>query len=782
MRAMLNPAVRRLIRRELRRNMARTVALFFLTFLPVTFAGFIAVVVHTEATESNADHVFGQADAVARTSARDGVHRTEWSGDPKVLTWVERMSRIGALWVQTSDAPLDDPMFQGYGVLTDEWFHATLRGSLPVAPGEAVVSSDLLDAFGLSGAIGETFVWTSGELDVVGVLDVGGESRPGQIVVAPGSMASLVTNARGRPAVEGVGDTSVVSLIDWPGDVPEEFALRDDNSLAMNGERTIIETRADWERWQAANNPAPALMSGLFSVGLSIATGAIAYAAWGSSIRRRLRDVGLLAASGGEPRHVAAVQGGQAFLIATFASVAAIGALMVATSTTPLVTSLTSSDVRWPVSGLVVPVVVAVVVATLAGWWPARFTARMSLAALLSGRRVPRPGVPGSPFVGGLLIVGGLLALGSSVDPMADSSVTRQLLLGGIGLIAISLGVLPILSSIFRRVGSDSIGQSLPVTLRLVLRDASRHAGRSAATVLGIGAVVAAVWAGAVDVEEYRADGPIAMQIFSDDGVETINASTSHVVIADPVVDRRLATTDDVRVRFADNVVATNRLEGWVSESMGPTYVAIDTGDENLPAISQRRMVTTISGVVALEPPSDGVRAPDLDLEVLELTGLDQGARDRLAADDRVESLDFGPAFEQSSGRDPDLVSQLVLLGIGFVVATTVIALVSVMAAGEVRDDLALVALVGVGPRFRSRFLGLQAFVSTSAAVVGGIVVGSMIRLAVGEAMPVPWHVLLGLVALPALLAGGVVMASSLPPGATTPYHLRRTATGSAAG
>ena len=120
--------------------------------------------------------------------------------------------------------------------------------------------------------------------------------------------------------------------------------------------------------------------------------------------------------------------------------------------------------------------VLAVVAATAAAWWPARTVARVSITDALSGR--PQPPAPARQSAG---LAGLCLAVGMACFAFSDRT---SVLLLGTGAVALVVGVL-LLSPLAIRLLTPAAGR-LPIAMRLALRDLGRYQARSAAALAGI--------------------------------------------------------------------------------------------------------------------------------------------------------------------------------------------------------------------------------------------------------------------------------------------------------
>ncbi|MCI0645984.1 MAG: hypothetical protein L0346_14000 [Chloroflexi bacterium] len=123
----------------------------------------------------------------------------------------------------------------------------------------------------------------------------------------------------------------------------------------------------------------------------------------------------------------------------------------------------------------------AIVSATTAAWWPARAVARLPVVVALSGRPTrPQPVRPVARR-GGLILASGLICLA-----IADAAAAGwiNMLLIGVGTVATSFGILLFSPLAIWTLAAAAGG--LPVGVRLALRDLTRYPARSAAALAAI--------------------------------------------------------------------------------------------------------------------------------------------------------------------------------------------------------------------------------------------------------------------------------------------------------
>lgn len=239
----------------------------------------------------------------------------------------------------------------------------------------------------------------------------------------------------------------------------------------------------------------PSLISALVAALLLAEVALLAAAAYATGIRRRLREIGLIATQGATQRQIRATVIGEAVVTASIGAVGgAAAAIGIAAAIRPFVQRMidpTLTAVSMAPADIVGPIVIAVAAAAVAAWLPARTASRIPVLAALNGRmpvgRVPRWMVP---LCMGLVTAGAFLVL-----------VVRSTG-GGLGQVQATIGVVlviaggiligaPLVSLLGR------IAHRLPLVARLAIRDTARQSVRATAAIAAlmvmlVGAVAAA--------------------------------------------------------------------------------------------------------------------------------------------------------------------------------------------------------------------------------------------------------------------------------------------------
>jgi putative ABC transport system permease protein len=340
-----------------------------------------------------------------------------------------------------------------------------------------------------------------------------------------------VTDDVARSFQVGVGDAldldgpawTVVGVVENPHDLDDEFALlsrssRDElDSLVVlvtaTDERIRefpagrepgaghVEARGVTENGTAASAALAASALVLLLVCLIAASGFAVVA------QRRLRQLGMLAATGATRRQLRLVVVSNGAVVGAIAAVGgALAGLAVWIVIAPRLEAVAGHrierfDVPWPQVGLAM--LLAVAAATAAAWWPARTMARVPVTRALSGRPPAPMRTRRSVVLATLLFAAGMASLVAGIDATKDEADPGLVIFGAL---AIPLGIALFCPLAIRAVAP--VAARLPIAARLALRDLARYQARAGAALaaisLGLGLAVAIVIAAAA--AEYRPD------------------------------------------------------------------------------------------------------------------------------------------------------------------------------------------------------------------------------------------------------------------------------------
>ena len=354
-----------------------------------------------------------------------------------------------------------------------------LRGRAPVTADEVAVTPDLARAGFPAGA---TLLLPDGaRRTVTGTVGVPRDVGSDLTVVGLPEAVGLADRAPARWYVSGpeVGWDDVLELNALGAYVLSRSVVLDPPPDELVPELQSYDSLAT-----------TAAIVGLIAVMAVLEVVLLAGPAFAVGARRQRRALALLAASGGEPRHVRRVVLAQGLLVGLLAAVLSIplGLVLAALARAPL-TRFT--DAEWgpydvSVRDLLLFSLLGVGAAVLAAVVPAVLAARQPVVASLHGRR-PAPASASRWTVGGLV----LLAVGSAACVASLRSVTANAELGiAFAALPTVLGAVllaPVLLTALGRVAGR-----LPLSLRYAARDADRQRSRTAPAVAAITATVAA--------------------------------------------------------------------------------------------------------------------------------------------------------------------------------------------------------------------------------------------------------------------------------------------------
>lgn len=314
---------------------------------------------------------------------------------------------------------------------------------------------------------------------------------PGEIAVTD-QVAALFQLTVGGSWDQGGRPRTVVGLVENPLNLRDRFALVAPGQ-ADPAERTNVLLRATDARFRGAarpdgmstqvrneeQDPATIGVILLATIGL-LFVGLLAAAGFTVMAQRRMRSLGMLGAIGASHRHVrlvvvangavVGVAGALTGAAAGFAAWASFGPRM-----EPLLAHrIDRFDLPWlPLAGMVL---LAIVTAVGAAWWPARATARMPVVAALSARPVPPRPAHRFALLGVVLLAVGLGAIAAS------RGHRPPYIIGGV--LGIAAGLL--LLAPMGIAGAGRLARFAPLAPRLALRDLARYRARSSAALAAI--------------------------------------------------------------------------------------------------------------------------------------------------------------------------------------------------------------------------------------------------------------------------------------------------------
>jgi putative ABC transport system permease protein len=359
---------------------------------------------------------------------------------------------------------------------------------------------------------------------------------PDQVAVTDGAADLLGLEIGETLSLDGRRRT-VVGIVENPADLGDEFALVSPLSAGPPEHVTVLVkgagSRPDMSPGPAAvnqsirgnDNPADELL--MFSVATVFLLLASLVAAAGFAViaQRRLRQLGMLAAIGATEKHLrlvvmtnGAVVGAIGALIGTVVGLA-LWLALVPTLENALNHRLDRLSLPWMLLGSIV--LLAVVGATAAAWWPGRAVARVPITLALSARPLrPKP-AHRSAIVAAALIAAGIGSLAFSNRDRAPLIIA--------GLLAVILGTL-LLGPLAIRIFARAAGHA-PIAPRLALRDLARYQARSgaalAAITLTLGIAAAVVVTGAAEEKKDDDQAAASLPNLSDRQIRVYTGETS---------------------------------------------------------------------------------------------------------------------------------------------------------------------------------------------------------------------------------------------------------------
>ncbi|MFC9327204.1 FtsX-like permease family protein [Kitasatospora sp. NPDC057015] len=422
--------------------------------------------------------------------------------------YVSTTSAEGLLQTQTAEADLADPIWKGRVDLVE--------GRVPTASHEIAATREFLDRAGLK--VGDRTSPRGLEktpYTVTAVVEFPSElrsavliGRPGDLVAPLAAVGSNRANREGTPQQEDhwLVDLPDGAVLDWPRVMELNkygFTVSSRSVLLDPPARSQVPYLVRQDRDGGAqgayfDQTAVVILATVAGMAL-LEIVLLAGPAFAVGARRSRRQLGLLAAGGGERAHIrSVVLGGGVVLGISGAAVGLLVAVGLVAALRPWAEHYAGrrfGHFDLQILDLLGVMGIGLVTGLLAAVVPAVQASRQDVVSALTGRGSVKPPSKKLAVLGLLMLAGGAaLALLGSTAGVGNRSLA---VLGGsmiaeLGMVALA----PMLVGLFGRLGGR-----LPLGPRLALRDSVRHRGRTAPAVA---AVMAAV-AGSVAVGVYTA-------------------------------------------------------------------------------------------------------------------------------------------------------------------------------------------------------------------------------------------------------------------------------------
>ena len=319
-------------------------------------------------------------------------------------------------------------------------------------------------------------------------------SGAGQVAVTSGVAQALQVRIGSVLSLPG-HHQRVTGIVENPSDLKDQFALvppsaagpaqgitvlLDASPAAFSDFRDTFRGQLVWQARGAGTQAAVAAGALAAVTVLMVLVSLVAAAAFAVIAARRQRQLGMLAAIGATTKQLRMVMvAGGALVGITAAVTGAVTGLAAWFAAAPQLDTFAGHRIdRFAVPWylIVLGMLLAILTAAGAAWWPARAASRVPVVTALSARPLkPRP-AHRTAIMGVLLIVLALACLA-----LADQTSGPLIILGAL---AMALGI-SFISPLSIRVLTGA-GRRAPVAVRLALRDLARYQARSAAALAAI--------------------------------------------------------------------------------------------------------------------------------------------------------------------------------------------------------------------------------------------------------------------------------------------------------
>jgi putative ABC transport system permease protein len=557
-----------------------------------------------------------------------------------------------------------------------------------------------------------------------------------------------------------------------------------------------------------------------------VEAGLIAAAAFAVGVRRRQRELGLLAAVGASRRQLAGSVLAEGFLTGSLAAViGAVVGVVICIAMMPFLDDLTgkrNSGLVVDGRNLLAASAIGIVAALIASAFPAWSAARMHVLDALAARRKP-PSRARWTFLLGMILVAlavVMLSTGAAIhvnsDPGSDQTLTVVMMMGG--AIAGVFGFGAISPWLLERL--DAVGRRLPPSGRIAFRDTARARSRNApivtAMLAALGATISLAayvatneaataerWQPSLAADQIvvQGDNPVEAGAAAARAVDALAAAPLPAVV--PADDPTggvfasaggtfdfLVTTlgDDETLVAMGGESARDQFDHgtavyFVPSARGTHSVTIDQSLANGETRTALIPVTeVVTGINAQTPQIllSVAQANQLGVVAGPVSGAGSGFLIRLRHP--VGPADIDNAAQQASAypntyadaslqpSDPTTAMRLVLIALSVLFALSVAAIGVALGEAEARSDQRVLVAVGADPGIRRRITaaraGVLALLAGILAVPAGLLpTWGLLLTRPDLSLVIPWMEVAAVVALLPLAAmvGALLLSRATP-------------------
>ncbi|MFJ6212884.1 FtsX-like permease family protein [Streptomyces sp. NPDC092296] len=431
---------------------------------------------------------------------------------PSVVT----SSAAGLIRTGTTELDLTSPVWRGMANV--------VAGRAPTRPQEIAATRKFLEESSLHLGETTTVQGVATPFTITAAVEYPGTLGASELIARPGALIGTVARKPGTDALLEVGRRWLIQVPGGAGFSWERVKEANAYGFRVTSRQVLLDPppRSQVPYYAKSGDPGQRYLNPVtLTIAATVAGMALleivllAGPAFAVGARRSRRQLGLLAAGGGDRSHIrAVVLGGGVVLGLAGAVVGMVLAVVVVAVARPWLEAAAGQrfghfDLR-PLDLLGVAAI-GLVTGVLAAVVPAVQASRQDVVAALTGRGRLKPPSKRLAVVGLAALAGGsALALLGAAAGQGTAAVLGGSALAELGMVACT----PFVIGLFGK-----LGRWLPLTPRLALRDSVRHRGRTAPAVAAVmaavaGSVAVGVYSASQDAEmraDYLATAPIGV-------------------------------------------------------------------------------------------------------------------------------------------------------------------------------------------------------------------------------------------------------------------------------